>query len=95
MTTLRIDNTVADYADWKAAFDSYAAVRERMAVRSHRVTRSTDDPHRVFVELDFATRQDAEVFLIFLTDKVWRTPRSRAVLTTHHQPQILDLVETS
>lgn len=95
MITLRIENTVTDYDDWKTAFDGYAGVRDRMGVRSYRVTRNAEDRRRVFVELDFGARQEAEGFLAFLTDKVWRTPRSQAVLAAHHQPQILQLVETA
>ncbi|WP_020386486.1 hypothetical protein [Kribbella catacumbae] len=95
MTTLRIENTVTDYDDWKAAFDSYAAVRKRMGVRFYRITRNTADDHQVFVELDFPDREKAEIFLTFLTDKVWRTPRSRALLTEHHQPRFLELVDAA
>jgi hypothetical protein len=95
MTTLRIENTVKDYDGWKAAFDSYAAARRRMGVRSYRVTRRSDDEHQVFVELDFADPAGAAHFLAFLTQKVWRTPRSQAVLAAHHQPWILELVESA
>ncbi len=94
MTTLRIENDVTDFNTWKAAFDAYAAVRTRMGVRRWRVTRMVHDPLRVYVDLDFDSTGEAEAFGEFLVTKVWNTPRSQAALARHHQPVLLELVES-
>jgi hypothetical protein len=93
MITVRIDNAVQDYGQWKAAFDSYAAVRERMGVLNFRISRPIDDDQRILIELDFDQRSAAEDFIEFLIDKVWRTPRSQTVLAHHNRPELLEAVE--
>jgi hypothetical protein len=93
MITVRIDNTVHDYNQWKAAFDDYAAMRGRLGVLEYRIARPTGDDHRVLVELDFRQRPAAEAFIAFLVDKVWRTPRSQANLTDHQPPELFEVLE--
>lgn len=93
MITVRIDNTVHDYRQWKAAFDTYAAVRDRMGVLGYRISRPADDDHRVLIELDFHERPAAQAFIEFLVHKVWQTPRSRATLIAHDPPELLELLE--
>ena len=93
MITVRIDNAVQDYRQWKVAFDSYAAIRNRMGVLNYRISRPVDDGRRVLIELDFEQRSAAQAFIEFLVDKVWRTPRSRAALADHNQPELLEALE--
>ncbi|MGW5742892.1 hypothetical protein [Amycolatopsis sp. NPDC003861] len=92
MDTLRIDNKVDDYEQWKAAFDKFGHVRQEGGVPAYRVARNVDDPSQVSVDLDFTTRDEAGAFLEVLA-KIWRTPQSRAVLVGHGTPQIHDVLE--
>ncbi|MCX6400919.1 MAG: hypothetical protein NTX33_13450 [Propionibacteriales bacterium] len=92
-TTLHIENTVHDYDSWKQAFDRFDRFRADNGVRSYRVTRRTDDPHEVIVELDFDTTGVAEAFGQLL-QKVWQTPQSQQQLAAHGEPRILTLVES-
>lgn len=59
MPVLRMEHPVADVAAWRAAFDRDPLGRERSGVRSYVVWRSLDDA-TVFVDLDFATADEAE-----------------------------------
>jgi hypothetical protein len=87
MITLRIEHPISDFPTWKAAFDRFADQRRRGGVCGERVTHPVDDDRYVLVDLDFATRAQAEEFLGFLETRVWAsrdlspalagTPRSR------------------
>lgn len=92
MTTLHIENTVHDYESWKAVFDKFDRFRAEQNVRSYRLCRHLDDPHRVTVEMDFDTTEDAIAFRGAL-EKIWATPQSREQLVAHERPRLLDLVE--
>lgn len=85
---------MTDFDAWRAAFDAYAAVRSQMGVRQWRIARAADDPLRVSIELDFDSAGEAKGFADFLVEKVWRTPRSQAVLAGHHVPILLERVES-
>lgn len=90
MFALRVTNQVHDYDQWLAAFAEYEAFRRDHGVRAYRVSRDAADPHVVCVDLDFATRDEAEAFVPALA-RIWRTPRSRAALADHRPPQLLDV----
>ena len=92
-TTLHIENTVHDYDSWKQAFDKFDRFRADNGVQSYRVTRRTDDPQEVVVELDFDSMGAAEAFGQLL-QKVWQTPQSQQHLVAHAEPRILTLVES-
>jgi hypothetical protein len=87
MTTLHIEHPVTDLAVWRAAFDRFAERRRQGGVAAERVQRPVDDDHYVVIDLDFATREQAERFLGFLQSTVWTsrdssparagTPRTR------------------
>jgi hypothetical protein len=49
---------VADYDAFKPIFDQDPPGARR-AARAHRLYRSVDDPNEVFVQVDFATVEDA------------------------------------
>ncbi|MFJ9743649.1 hypothetical protein [Streptomyces sp. NPDC101166] len=61
-------------------------------VLSYRITRGEPDGNRVYVELDFGSREHARSFAAVL-EGIWRTPRSAGVLVNHGAPEIRDLVE--
>ena len=92
MSTLHIHNTVDDYDAWKTAFDKFDRLRQDNGVLAYRITRNAEDPHQVYVDLDFANRDDATAF-VHVLERIWRTPQSQAVLTGHHTPQVRDLTE--
>lgn len=90
MFALRIHNQVHDYDQWQAAFAKYEEFRRDRGVLAYRIARRAGDPHEVWVELDFATRDEAEAFVPAL-HRIWQTPRSRAALVDHQPPQLLDV----
>jgi hypothetical protein len=92
MTTLHIDNTVRDYATWKAVFDKFEQFRREHGVRKYRVSRQVDDPSRVSIDLDFDSRDDAERFGTALA-QIWRTPQSQRELVGHATPVLLEVEE--
>lgn len=51
---------VGDYESWKAVFDQDQP-RARVDSKGHRVFRSVDDPGEVFVVVEFASVEEAEV----------------------------------
>lgn len=50
-----------DYEAWKQSFDSDPVGRKQSA-EGHRISRSADDPNRVFVRTDFGSVDDAREF---------------------------------
>jgi hypothetical protein len=92
MITLHLENKIDDYDAWKAAFDKYDRAREEHHVLAYRISQPADDGHSVFIDLDFATRDDAAGFAE-LMEKVWRTPLAHAVSTGHADPQVRELRE--
>jgi hypothetical protein len=63
MYTVRIDHRVADFAAWKAAFDSDPAGRAQGGVRRHHVLRAHNEPNYVAIDLEFDDAEQAEAFL--------------------------------
>ncbi|TDD60528.1 hypothetical protein E1263_10510 [Kribbella antibiotica] len=93
MITLHIENTIDDYATWKAAFDRYERARRDHNVLAHRITRPADDTTtKVFIDLDFATRTDAAAFGRLL-EKIWQTPLSHAASAAHAVPELREVLE--
>jgi hypothetical protein len=80
MTTLHIEHPVTDLAVWRAAFDRFAERRRQGGVAAERVQRPVDDDHYVVIDLDFATREQAEHFLGFLQSTVWTSRDSSPAL---------------
>lgn len=67
---LRIGHPVADFAAWKAAFDSDPARRQAGGVRSYQVLRPVDDPNYALVDLEFDSPSQAEAFRAVL-QRMW------------------------
>jgi hypothetical protein len=89
MTTLHIEHAISDFDVWRKAFDRFEDVRRQAGVRAHRVCRPVDDPHYVFIDLDFETTTEAERFLGFLTTRVWSDRGSSPALAGAPQTRIL------
>ena len=59
MTTLRIEHKVANYDNWKKAFDSDPINRKQSGVKRYRIYLPSDDEKFVVIELDFDTGEQA------------------------------------
>ncbi|MEU1209469.1 hypothetical protein [Nocardia sp. NPDC005825] len=92
MFTLHIANEVEDYDAWKTAFDKFDRVRRDNGVLAYRITRAEPDNHRVYVDLDFDSRDRAVAFATVL-EGIWRTPQSQRVLIGHGAPELRGLAE--
>lgn len=92
MATLRIENTVRDFAEWKAVFDKFDRFRADHGVRSYRMYRRVDEPNRLAVDLQFDTSAQALTFGGAL-EQIWRTPQSKEQLVGHTAPVLFDIVE--
>ena len=71
MPTILIQHSVQDFDAWRRAFDADPLHRARHGVTAHRVQRGADDPNSVVVMLEFATLEQARVFLPLL-EGMWR-----------------------
>jgi len=94
MITLHIENTIADYDAWKAAFDRYDRARRDHHVLAYRISRPVEDPAKVHIDLDFGTREHATAFVQIL-EKIWQTPLSAGVSSTHAAPELRTLEEVT
>jgi len=93
MTTVRIEHTVKDFDKWKAAFDSDPADRAGSGVTHYQVFRLADNPLSVIIQLDFASRAQADAFLIVM-DGVWRSPQVAPSLDGYPRAIIIESVES-
>ena len=89
MTTLHIEHPITDLDAWLAAFDSLAPARAHAGVQAQRVLHPVDDPSYIFVDLDFATTDEAQRFLTFLQDNVWSSAASSPALAGAPQTKLL------
>ena len=60
MITVLVSHRVADYDEWKAAYDRIDAGPLASDVRSYRIWRGLDDPSLVIVAETFNSRETAE-----------------------------------
>jgi hypothetical protein len=91
MTTVHIENTVADFDAWKANFDKYERFRAEQGVRSYRVSRSVAEPNEVLIDLEFGDQTAAQAFLPKL-EQIMNTPQARTQLTRHSVPRLYAVV---
>lgn len=92
MSTLHIEHPITDLNTWKAAFDRFAARRRQGLVCGERVQHPVDDDHYVMIDLDFATREQAQRFLTFLETTVWASRDNSPGLAGTPRTQILEPV---
>jgi quinol monooxygenase YgiN len=62
MTTLFVRHKVADYANWKRAYDAFDATRKKHGVTSASVYRDADDSSTVIVTHTFKDTSTAKAF---------------------------------
>ena len=92
MSTLHIEHPITDLAVWRSAFDRFADRRRQGGVSAERVQQPVDDDHYVVIDLDFATREQAQRFLGFLESTVWASPDSSPALAGTPRTRILETV---
>jgi hypothetical protein len=92
MITLRIEHPISDLPAWKDAFDRFAERRRQGGVCGERVQHPVDDDRYVLVDLDFATREQAQRFLDFLETTVWASRESSPALAGTPVTRILEPV---
>ena len=92
MTTLRIENTVKDFAQWKAVFDKFDRFRAEKGVQAYRMSRQVGEPNNVVVDMEFESSQAATDFRAAL-EQIWHTPQSEQQLVSHQAPRVYDVVE--
>jgi hypothetical protein len=92
--TLRIEHAIHDYDQWKAAFDSFAAVRVNAGVRGHAIRRPVEDPDYLMLDLEFDTADAAGRFIEFLEQQVWSSPKSAPALAGVPRTRLLELQAT-
>jgi hypothetical protein len=92
MITVHVETKIDDYDVWRNAFDRYDRARREHHVLAYRISRPTDDPGVVFVDLDFENRADATGFTQLL-EKIWQTPLSQSVSPGHSAPELRELLE--
>ena len=78
MFILQIEHPVKSIEGWKQAFDSDPLNRRQSGVQFYRILRPVDDPNFVIVELEFASRQEAEALLNRLGD-VWKKVEGKII----------------
>ena len=71
MSVLVIQHPVADFGDWKKAFENDPVGRAKNGVTRHVIYRTADDPDYVVVNLEFSSRDQAQLFLQALRE-LWR-----------------------
>jgi hypothetical protein len=90
MATLLIEHPITDFTTWRAAFERFAARRKQGGVLHDRIMQPIDDPRYVFVELDFATIEEAQRFKQFLEAQIWSTPENAPALVGHPKARVAD-----
>jgi len=91
MTTVHIENTVQDFATWKANFDKYQRFRAEQGVQSYRVSRSLTEPNEVLIDLEFSDQTAAHAFLPKL-EQIMSSPQAQTQLVRHSAPRLYAVV---
>lgn len=79
MYILRIEHSVVNYDEWKKAFDSDPAGREKSGVQFYRVSRPIDDSKSVMIDLEFETQEQAENLQTALS-KIWKDIQGKIII---------------
>lgn len=63
MVHVLVRQKVADYGRWKEAFDAHLSARKRAGETGFRLFHSVEDPHQIFLLLDWQTVEEARKFM--------------------------------
>ena len=72
MTTLHIDITVNDLTAFRTKFADHADIRRQAGCQAERVSQVTGEDGRLQIELDFPSADQAQTFLGFLRESIWK-----------------------
>ncbi|MGH9276249.1 MAG: hypothetical protein ACRDZU_16515 [Acidimicrobiales bacterium] len=72
MTTLHLEVTVNDVAAFKSGFADHTETRRQAGVRAEQVRHPIGDDSLLLVDLDFDSVEQAEAFLGFLKENIWK-----------------------
>ena len=90
MIVLRIEHPVPNYEGWKKAFDNDPINRKKAGVKRYTISRPTDDPNYVMIDLEFDNPEQAEHALSALK-KLWEKVEGKVMMNP--KTRILDLLE--
>ena len=90
MFVLRIEHRVPSWERWQQAFASDPAGRREGGVKRYRVLRAVDDPDLVMIDLEFASRPEAEAFLTRMR-AIWG--RSEGTVITGPSARLAEQIE--
>jgi hypothetical protein len=93
MASLHIEHPITDLATWKKAFTAIAEIRRRAGVTGERVRHPEGDETFVVVDLEFATSEQAHVFLHFLESQIWAVPENAPALAGTPEARVLESVQ--
>ena len=89
MTTLHLQVPINDLSAWKAGYAENAGIRRDAGVRNESVRHPVGDESRLVIDLEFDGVPQAEAFLGFLTEKIWK---DQPVLAGTPEAEILESV---
>jgi hypothetical protein len=87
---LRIEHSVTNFDNWKAAFDSDLVGRKRLGMPRYRILRSIDELNYVVIDLEFDTKGEAEALLSAM-QAAWSRVQGSVMLNP--QARIVDVIE--
>jgi len=91
MFTVRVEHVVDSYDAWKTMFDADPLDRKGSGVRAYRVMRPTDDQGAVAVDLDFASREEADSMVTSL-HTLWAGPAAATLYDP--RARVVEVVES-
>ncbi|ORI18116.1 hypothetical protein [Rhodococcus sp. 1168] len=91
MATLRIEHSITDFDTWNDAFGRFAERRKDGGVLAEKIMQPIDDPHYVFIDLEFATVEAAQRFQQFLETQVWSDPAKSPALEGSPRARVADI----
>lgn len=90
--TLRVEQKVGTFEDWKKMFDKDPIGRKKSGVSRYSISRSVGDPRFVTIDLEFADSDQAKAFQTALRE-LWQSPDAQKVMQ-NPQARIMELVES-
>lgn len=95
MVSLHIEHPVTDLATWTTAYQRFSDIRRQSGVTAESVRHPEGDDHRVIIDLEFDTTDQAHAFLQFLRARVWADPESSPALAGTPEARVLQHVPTA
>ncbi len=95
MATLHIEHPITDLPTWLGAFARFEEARQRAGVRAQRVRRPIDDDRYIYIDLDFASIDQAVAFREFLETNIWASRDASPALGGAPTARVLTDVDTA